>query len=133
MIVTVSGGRDFTDRDFIETCLDGFHARNDITFLVEGGATGVDQLARAWAIARYVKFKTEEARWKLLGNAAGAARNARMLINWKPDMVVLFPGGKGTRDMKAQARDRGYQIIDFAPFYPNYKVRMQLKAQAGTL
>ena len=38
-------------------------------------------------------------------------RNARMLAEGKPDLVVAFPGGRGTADMVAQARKAGVRVV----------------------
>jgi hypothetical protein len=48
----------------------------------------------------------------LAGPAAGPIRNQRML-DWGPDLVVAFAGGKGTADMvrRARCRRRGYRTM----------------------
>ena len=35
-----------------------------------------------------------------------------MLVNFKPDMVVAFPGGRGTQDMLRKAREMGVKVIE---------------------
>jgi hypothetical protein len=109
--VLVCGGRDFTDAAFMWTALDKLHAERKFTALIQGGSRGADTLARDWAktkpeIARY----RSRAKWTELGREAGPVRNARMLT-WKPDLVVAFAGGRGTRDMIRQAKAAGVEII----------------------
>ena len=87
------------------------HRTYRFTALMQGGAAGVDALARDWAathpeIERYVCH----ADWKVHGRAAGPIRNARML-EWKPDMVVAFAGGSGTANMVAQAKAAGVSVV----------------------
>jgi len=41
-------------------------------------------------------------------------RNMTMLIKFKPDAVIAFPGGTGTDDMVKQARQHKVRIIFLA-------------------
>jgi hypothetical protein len=43
------------------------------------------------------------AEWDMYGPSAGPRRNARM-VEWKPDVVIAFPGNRGTADMVRQAK-----------------------------
>lgn len=110
MRVLVCGGRDFANTAYIWTQLDRLHAENPVTAIIHGGASGADSIAAEWAqtkagISRYVCH----ADWDKHGRAAGPKRNARML-EWKPDLVVAFPGGKGTADMVARAEKAGVRV-----------------------
>ena len=49
--------------------------------------------------------------WDELGKKAGPLRNQRMLDDGKPDMVVAFPGGGGTKDMVRRAAKAGVAIM----------------------
>ena len=35
-----------------------------------------------------------------------------MLDEGKPDLVIAFPGGKGTADMARRAREAGIEVIE---------------------
>jgi hypothetical protein len=37
-----------------------------------------------------------------------------MLDEGIPDLVVAFPGGRGTANMVRQARERGFEILEVA-------------------
>lgn len=78
--------------------------------IIEGGAVGADRAAHQWAIHNYINVKTFEANWKEFGAAAGPIRNARMLDEGKPDIIIAFPGGRGTANMVKQARERGIEV-----------------------
>ena len=111
MKVLVCGGRGYRDAAFVARTLDDLHAQTPITALMQGGAPGADRLAKEWAathpeIERYVC----RAEWHLHGKAAGPMRNARML-EWKPDVVVAFPGGSGTADMVRRAVEAGVRVL----------------------
>lgn len=111
MKVLVCGGRFFDDRDMAFFTLDRMAA--DAELIVHGGARGADTLAQEWADDRGVCCMVYPADWKKYGPSAGPRRNQLMLDAEKPDLVIAFPGGVGTKDMvtKARAADvRVYQI-----------------------
>lgn len=113
MKVLVCGGRDFLDGEFVGIVLTRIHKETPITLLIQGGAMGADSLAREWARGAMVPNRTYEADWLKHGKAAGPIRNLQMLTDGKPDMVVAFPGGRGTANMVDQARLAGVPT-DFA-------------------
>jgi hypothetical protein len=83
-----------------------------ITAIINGGQTGADLHAHAWAEYRRIPSTKIKAEWKRYGRAAGPIRNGRML-ELKPDFVVAFEGGDGTADMVKQARAAGVEVLDF--------------------
>lgn len=112
MRVLVCGSRKFRSPAQVFRKLESLHEQHKFTALIQGGATGVDSFAREWAathpeIQRYVC----KADWDKYGKAAGPIRNGRML-EWKPDLVVAFPGGRGTADMVRQAREAGVEVME---------------------
>jgi hypothetical protein len=114
MKVIVCGGRDFKNLAFIWSNLDKIHADTPITSLMQGGASGADQLAGDWAKSKAgIERLVCKAQWEKYGNSAGPRRNARML-EWVPDLVVAFPGGRGTADMVRQARAAGVMVIEIS-------------------
>jgi hypothetical protein len=108
--VLVCGGRDYQDRDALFAALDRLHAEHAFTVLIAGGARGADTLAYEWATARSVPTEIYMAEWERLGRKAGPIRNQRMLDEGNPDLVVAFPGGKGTAGMTALARNAGVAV-----------------------
>lgn len=112
MKILVCGGRKFTDRSAVFDWLDEElkKAPHDTLTIIQGGATGADKLAREWCRERCVPYENYPADWNGLGNAAGPIRNQRMLDNGKPDIVMAFPGGRGTSDMTRRARAAGVPV-----------------------
>lgn len=110
MRVLVCGGRNFTDWPKLFEVLDKIHAEDEIELIIEGGALGADRLAMSWAHTHDVKVLTFSADWDRFGRAAGPIRNAEMLEKGHPDLVVAFPGGKGTAGMVALAREAGVEV-----------------------
>jgi hypothetical protein len=121
MIVTVTGGRDFSDRTFVEYVLDGMHESSQITALRHGGSLGVDTHAGEWARLRQVPVQVFWAKWESEGKRAGANRNARML-DARPltEGLVAFPGGKGTQNCVMNARKRRIPVFDAGALYEEW-------------
>ena len=98
--VLVCGGRDYNDLQKIFDVLyylDGpQHGRGPITCVIHGAAIGADSLAALWAKKVGKQGLPYPADWEKHGKSAGPIRNAKMLREGKPDLVVAFPGGKGT-------------------------------------
>lgn len=121
MRVLVCGGRDFTDASMLWGALDrllnpeGEPLPPPGHVLIHGGARGADLLADAWAIANWVDVDMHPADWRAYGKGAGHIRNQRMLDEGKPDLVVAFPGGRGTADMVRRARKAGVTVKEIAP------------------
>jgi YspA, cpYpsA-related SLOG family len=112
MIVLVTGGRDFRDRKRVFAFLNKVHAERKITFLMHGAARGADTLSDEWAKSVGVQPVAFEALWDFYGDPAGTKRNTAMLAFCRPDVVVAFPGGRGTANMMRQAYDAGIEVLD---------------------
>lgn len=111
MKVLVCGGRDFNDAMTLGSWLGGIHKQHGITLLIEGGARGADYMARKFAEWAGIPVKSFPADWSQ-GKSAGPVRNRQMLTEGKPDLVVAFPGGKGTADMVRQANAAGIKVLE---------------------
>lgn len=112
MIVLVCGGRDYRNSACVFRVLDELHSKRHIDHLIQGGAYGADRIAALWSKASRVTLTTYWADWPSLGKQAGPARNQRMLDEGKPELVVAFPGGRGTADMVRRARAAGVEVME---------------------
>ena len=111
MKVVVCGGRGFRSSAQVFRELDRLHQKYNFTELMQGGAKGVDTFAREWAITYpAIKRWVCKADWDKYGKSAGPIRNKRML-EWGPDLVIAFPGGKGTASMTRLAKEAGVKVI----------------------
>jgi predicted Rossmann-fold nucleotide-binding protein len=108
----VCGGRNYRDAARVATELRRYIAlpTNGKSIVITGGATGADELAKLWCYGNGVCVAEVPALWVWYGNVAGPVRNAAMLL-LEPNVVLAFPGGKGTADMVRQARDAGVNVI----------------------
>lgn len=103
MRIVICGGRNYSDAETLRRVLDGLHAVAGIKEIATGGAKGADQLAEEWARAVGVDSRVYLADWEQYGRSAGPRRNRVMLTEFAPDIVVSFPGGRGTSDCVRQA------------------------------
>lgn len=121
MRVLVCGGRDYTDTDHVHNTLCEIDARRGpISHVIHGAATGADNEGMLWAqlmadSGRTCVHAPFAAEWRRYGKMAGPMRNERMLVEGKPDLVVAFPGGRGTADCVRRARDFGIEVMEVAP------------------
>lgn len=118
MRVLVCGGRTFNDYAFLDKSLSEVLMGRDVLPLtiIQGGARGADWLAADWAERQGVDLEEYPANWDMYGKSAGYIRNAQMLREGKPDLVVAFPGGRGTDMMCELAAKAGVEVVRF---YPN--------------
>jgi YspA, cpYpsA-related SLOG family len=112
--VLVCGGRQFDDAETLAARLSEIHRDQAITEIIEGGAVGADTLAREFGEHKGIPVRTFPADWDTHGRAAGPIRNRQMLDEGKPDLVVAFPGGRGTANMVKQARAAGVKVLEIA-------------------
>lgn len=78
--------------------------------IIEGGAKGADTGAAEWAVVNWVELEEYKADWGKHGKSAGFIRNQTMLDKGKPDIVLAFPGGKGTSHMVKIAKEKGIAV-----------------------
>lgn len=92
--------------------------RLDPDVVVQGGATGVDDMARHWAKQRARVSITHFPAWYSRHGSAGPERNIAMLEAWPNALVACFPSQRsvGTRHMIHEAIKRNmlegvYEIL----------------------
>lgn len=115
MKVLVCGGREYQNRDRVIQVLNDLNSRHGVSLLIHGDARGADRLAGNWAESAGVQEVRCPANWLYYGRRAGHRRNASMLL-LEPDLVVAFPGGKGTAMMVQLAKDNNIRVIDVADY-----------------
>lgn len=99
--------------DLVWNTLCGFIPDDVPCVVIHGAASGVDEQAMIYAQAmENCKHLPFEADWHTHGRAAGPIRNKRMLDEGKPDVVMAFPGGRGTANMVKLARAHGVKVIE---------------------
>lgn len=124
MRVLVCGGRDYVDRQKVHDVLNSIVPRSEpdaygnwlphgVT-IIHGGASGADSIADDYSVVNWCDVQVFPADWKTHGRAAGPIRNQQMIDEGKPDLVVAFPGGRGTADMVRRAKAAGIPVQEIA-------------------
>ena len=108
--VLVCGGRDYANKSHVHQTLDMYHRCCPIELLIHGDAPGADSIADEWAEFREIATAVYPADWDRYGKRAGPIRNALMLDEEQPDVVLAFPGGTGTDNMIRLARQAGVPV-----------------------
>lgn len=130
MKVLVCGGRTYEDERLLNHTLDTLHAVLGISVIIHGDAgkfydypdhiisdeagfwVGADKLAGQWARRNGVTERFYKPDWNKYGRKAGPMRNQLMLDESVPDLVLAFPGGRGTKDMVKRARAADYKVCE---------------------
>lgn len=122
MIVVFTGGRDYRNVRMAEAIVDLLLCceaglGRDIKMRVGDCPTGLDSMVSAFPYHNI--GKPWVAHWDAHGKAAGPVRNGEMLRGKSTfrdegvaDLLIAFPGGKGTADCVAQARSLGIAVIE---------------------
>ena len=100
MKILCCGDRNWTDRQLIYKVLSQYI--DEKPTIIEGGASGADELSREVAKELGLNFIEVPAEWDKHGRSAGPMRNREML-EYKPDLVIAFHDdlskSKGTKNM----------------------------------
>ena len=127
MRVLVTRGRHYTKKHHVWHVLDGLLLKRkfieDGLIIIQGGATGADELARRWVEANdksltqlkgigieLVTDPITQMDWDRYGKSAGPRRNRHMLQNNEPELIIAFPGGRGTNGMVDMALAKPYRL-----------------------
>lgn len=109
MRVIVCGGRDYDDETTVIEVLSALDPT--AVTIVHGAARGADKLAASVARGFGHYVQPYPADWKRHGKAAGPIRNQQML-DAGADLVIAFPGGRGTAHMVEIARAAGVPVME---------------------
>lgn len=106
MRVVVCGGSDYRDQAAVWITLSEIHFRTPISLLMHGGASDTDTSAATWGASHGVPVEEFQADWKKYGLSAASRRDLAMLEYGKPDLVVVFAGGRSVNmiDLARRAR-----------------------------
>ena len=107
--ILVCGGRNAEAGKWMFDAL-GAHVREG-DIVIHGGASGVDRIAGIWAREHNIETHVYLPGWDVYGKSAGPIRNRQMLVEEEPDLVLAFPGGRGTRHMMMIAKDAGVRVV----------------------
>ena len=111
--VLICGSRLWTDYDFIYTYLAGCSLCK-VDTVIHGACRGADLLGARAAIALGATVQAYPANWTKYGRSAGPIRNAKMVDEGRPDIVLAFheniSKSRGTQHMIGIAKRHGIPV-----------------------
>ena len=110
MKILVCGGREYTDVKTLCAVMDKM--LSDQIAIIHGNCKGADKLSGEWAKTKGIPVITVDANWDYYNKSAGHIRNYCMLKFCEPDLVIAFPGGRGTAGMIEKARKAGVNVVE---------------------
>jgi len=117
----ICGGRNFNDLGVFDNAMgDLMRLKGCPDTIIHGGARGADTLADEWGKRMALRILAMPADWDRHGRSAGPLRNQAMLAKG-PQLVVAFPGGKGTADMVRRAREMNVDVAEIAITSGDYR------------
>lgn len=133
-VVTI-GGRHYTDKVAVMQVLDLLGRADEDKYrmphglwVAHGGASGADTLVDDYCVVNWVPVLVYEADWSKHGRKAGPIRNIEMLQDFQPQLVVAFPGGRGTAHCARAARDRGISVLGIGSGFDHERDRCAVEA-----
>ncbi len=93
-LLWVAGGRDYSHVQAMREAMRPYF--DDGWSLITGAQRGADLTAETIWRAWEGPYQGIPARWSVRGRGAGPERNMRIARDYKPDLLLHFPGGRGT-------------------------------------
>lgn len=118
--LVMTGGRDYTDREFVYYVLDYINEAQGVALLIHGKARGADTFAHEWALSRNVlidPYPISREDWRRYGKRYGSIRNGHMIEYGRPEAAVAFPGRNGTANMIMQCHRAGLYVWEPPPSF----------------
>lgn len=111
--IIIAGPRDYYGKEYIYQVLDKYlknlyMSEIDVE-IVEGGARGVDSIAKEYAKDCKLQHKQFPADWNRNGRSAGPLRNKDM-AEYADVLIAFYNGSRGTSNMIKQAMENGLSV-----------------------
>lgn len=111
MKILICGGRDYINTEHLHSVLNELLQEFDgPVAIIHGNAKGADKLAGEYGKLYGYAVISVDANWDFYSKSAGHIRNYWMLKFCEPDLVIAFPGGRGTAGMVEKARKAGVEV-----------------------
>lgn len=111
MRTIIAGSRTLNDYRIVAQAMSEF--AEEVTEVVSGCASGVDQLGEQWAKNHPVRLARFPADWEKYGKSAGPIRN-RQMAEYADALVAIWDGkSRGTKNMIEEAKKRGLIVFVF--------------------
>ena len=109
--IGVIGSRGYRDYDTLRSTMDSTVRKHGEIHIISGGAGGADRLAEEYARDRQMTITIMYAKWDILGNRAGYARNSK-LVDECDEIYAFWDGqSKGTNHAIELAKKRRVPVV----------------------
>lgn len=108
-LLWVAGGRDYTLVPIMCSVLRPYADAG--WSLITGAQRGADLTAETIWRDWEAPYQGVPAKWSMRGRGAGPERNMRIARDYKPDLLVHFPGGRGTANAVEWAKKFDIEAI----------------------
>lgn len=110
MKTIIAGSRSIKSLSTVISALDSCEFKNEITEVVSGGATGVDQLGELLAKKIGIPTRIFLANWEKYGKVVGMIRN-REMAEYADALIAVYDGvSRGTKNMIEEAKKKDLKI-----------------------
>jgi hypothetical protein len=103
LVIVVVGPRTITRKGPVLDVLERAHRHKPIGTIVHGATPGPELMAAQWASDKGIRAMCCAADWAALQEIAILDRNRRMIVDYCPDGVIIFPGAIFGEDLAARA------------------------------
>jgi hypothetical protein len=97
--IVICGSRSITDEEKVFKIIESVLCDMNIGTIITGGAKGVDEIAKNWAIKKGIPHKQMDADWETYGKSAGPIRNKEMAIVGNATLAIVDDKSVGTWNM----------------------------------
>nr|WP_314878273.1 SLOG family protein [uncultured Pseudomonas sp.] len=111
MRILICAGRHCTDTQLCRRVLQALQRIHEVRVLIHGGSQSLGGEIESWARETGADIVRYPPNWQLHGKHAERLRNAFMLKDSRPDLVVGLPGGEDTEELLARAKAQGIQTL----------------------
>lgn len=125
-VLLICGGRNLDEEKVFNFLQNNFDP-SLVHRVVAGKAKGADRAAIKWAKKNFINYSEFPADWDKYGDNAGPIRNVEMLKVGKPDLVISFPGGTGTKHMVTIASAKKVPVLPIMGDFEREKSEKEIK------
>jgi len=117
MKLLIAGSRSILNYDLVAAEIDALLL--NVSTVVQGGAAGVDELAKEYAVKNSIDYKQMDAEWELYGKKAGMLRNKQMATECDNALIFWDGVSSGTQNMIEELHElsKPYQVFKIEPTY----------------
>lgn len=108
--LVIAGCRNFKNFRFVDEAIAEYLEERHVSEIVTGGAKGVDELAKAYALTNNIPHKEFLPDWERYGKGAGPKRNRKMAVYGDALLAIWDYNSRGTMNMVDNMRWEGKPI-----------------------